>query len=281
MEAAALTPSSPTTRSLPPASPAGSSPLSVDTAAKLRIPKEPPTPAPLSSAEPQKNPLQEKFREARRFYNDNKLENARVLFDEIIRDLPSTVANLLLLADCRIFLTHIYLEGSDERFQSAIEAKKTVDLTYENRSSWDDLDIDQKTAQYQLLRMLLEQLYFLIPDTLASFKADIPSKIKECNRHIPLINDFHHGILLGIEFHNAKNIDLARKSFIKALEMIEGRYEPDYLLARAFGITNLALTYPSGDDRRYQWAREATGLTFEAYKQKEARFTNEKSKLTT
>ncbi len=126
---------------------------------------------------------------------------------------------------------------------------------------------------------MLEQLHFLIPDTLESFKADIPSKIKECNRHIPLISDFYDKMSQGIQSFRAKNYDQASEFYTQALGIMEGHSKPDYLLARAYGIMHLAMTYPPGGDH-HRLALEAQVLTFEVYDRKNELFKDEKSKLT-
>ena len=255
-------------------------PSAVNAAVKGRFsPATSPTTAHLSRAEPAKDPLQEKYEEAFVLFLENKLEVARALFAEIIITLPSIEPNWIFLAKCKLYYGCTYLEGSDERKESAMEAKKDLDLIYSERSSWDDLPIDQKAARYKEMKFLLEKCQPLITGAEESIKADIASKIKECNLHIPLLSNFYDKLDQGTQPFAAKRHDDARQLFTEALAMINGLTEPDYLLARALGTMNLAWTYPPGEDFNLSSSTAVFSASV-AYEQREKLFTNEKTKAT-
>jgi len=117
----------------------------------------------------------------------------------------------------------------------------------------------------------------LIPEAEASFKTDIESKIEECNLHISPLSNFYDKLAQGIRFFKDDKRDQARKLFTEALAMIEGRSEPDYLLAQALGAMNLAFTFPSGEAFK-QSSSAAVLRAFLAYEQREELLTNEKTK---
>ncbi len=89
--------------------------------------------------------------------------------------------------------------------------------------------------------------------------------------------DFYDKIKEGAQDH--LTAEQAGEIFTQALRMIEEHEGSSYLLARAFGTTNLATTSDHSDANPF--SSQALELTLKAYLRKEEFFTNEKAKLTT
>ena len=102
--------------------------------------------------------------------------------------------------------------------------------------------------QYKYLRSCLKNFENLVRNEVISLEDNVKLQIEECTRHIPLITDFYDKLIEGdrLEEDEAK-----REVYHQALKMIEGFEEPGYLLARAFGVTNLALTYRFDDNKLF------------------------------
>ena len=158
-----------------------------------------------------------------------------------------------------------------------MKAKLDIDLLYGTRMSWNDLPIDQKVARYKEMKNLLEICQILIPDSEESFAADIASKIKECNLHIPLLSIFYEKLAQGNLSFSEGHRDNEKHFFSEALEMIRYSSGPDYLLARALGTMGLSFTHLPlvSFDRQSPLLYDALA----AYNKREELFTNEKTKV--
>jgi hypothetical protein len=247
----------------------------VNTIANERLsPPLSPTSAQLRNNEQAKDQLLQKVIDACRLIDSNP-EQARTLFVELIKDMPKT-ATLLFLADCKLGLAYTYPADSEDRTQAAILAKTDLDRVYENRSAWDSLNAEEKVNRYKYLRVCLKDFEILVQDDMSSLENSVELQIEECSRHIPLLSDFYDK--LNEDAHLQEN-EAKREVFNQALEMIEGHEEPDYLLARAFGTTSLALTCKPGDENPFSLTALAQAII--AYQKKEALFTSDQAKLTT
>jgi hypothetical protein len=250
----------------------------VETIARKQLSPPPsPTSAKLRSKEQAKDQqLQQKYNEACELI-DSQPEQARALFFELIEGTPIAEDRLIFLASCKIGYAYTWPEDSQERNDAALIAKATLDQVYGNRSAWDSLGEEAKIIhQYKYLRSCLKNFENLVRNEVISLEDNVKLQIEECTRHIPLITDFYDKLIEGdrLEEDEAK-----REVYHQALKMIEGFEEPGYLLARAFGVTNLALTYRFDDNNLFSIG--AITQTVLAYQQREALFTSDQAKLTT
>lgn len=219
--------------------------------------------------------LQQKHKEACQLI-DNDPEQARVLFKELITDVPKTEAYWLFLADCKLRFAYACPEDSQERKDTTLIAKENLDKAYKNRGAWDSLGEEEKINRYLYLRGCLRDFKILVQNDVSSLDNSVELQIEECNLHIPLLNDFYDKLN---EATLLQGNEAKREVYHQALEMIEGHEEPKYLLARAFGTTSLALTYRSDDENPY--SRAALDLAAKAYQKKDALFTDDQTKLRT
>lgn len=241
----------------------------VNTIANERIsPPLSPTSASLKSKEPVNDQLLlQKYIQACELTDPVQ---AKVLFLELVRDMPKTEAHLLFLTDCKLKLAYTYPEET-ERTQAALDAKADLDRVYENRSAWNSLNKEEKINRYKHLRICLKTFENLVQNDMSSLENSVELQIKECNLHIPLITDFYDKLIEGDRLQE----DQAREVYIQALKMIEGYEQPDYLLARASGTTCLALTYKPDDDNPY--SQPALDQTVLAYQHKDALCTSDQA----
>lgn len=261
--------------SLPPIPIQDAKASNVDKTAKKRFCLPPSTPsASLILAEQERESLLKNYLEAQRLTERNP-EEARDLALTLINKLRRTNSNFLVLAACKLDLALTYPQDDDRRTQAILDAKKDIDQAYEERNLYFYFKTEEKIIlYYKNLRTSLQKLKLLVPIEMKNLHADIAFKLEKCSSQIPLLTDFYDKISQGVLLE----AEPARELYLQALLMITDHEEPEYLLAQAFGITNLALTYDAGNDN--PWFLKAHSRTLKAYERKQELFTTDQAKLT-
>jgi hypothetical protein len=180
------------------------------------------------SGSPRGSPRQTPIQDPSAFAVDDVAQNH---FSSLLSPLSAHLVSAVV--ECK----RTYPEGSDERNQAALDAKKDA-------------------------------------NEVPSFNNQVESQTEDRTRHFPLINEFYDKMKEGVPLE----ADQTREIYTQALQLIEGREELDFLLARAFGTVSLASTYDPGANRA-AYSEIARDITFAVYERKEELFTNEKSKL--
>jgi hypothetical protein len=130
-----------------------------------------------------------------------------------------------------------------------LDAKKEVDIAYENRSEWDTLDKERKILDYVDLRYCLGQLQFLIPASEKDIHQQIIEQLVTCIKQIPPIKEFRVKLYEADQLFK-KNPEQSRGLYCDALALLKGEEGEDYSIQQIECLMKFAFTYPKKHEQR-------------------------------
>ncbi len=196
---------------------------------------------------------------------ENKPEEARRLFEEIQTQLKGTRVrkDSLNPIHCSLGLALTYPEGNPERSKHAVEVYDAIKIVWATKVLWNNLTPEKKSEAYCALRHCLKRFQPLIPHDQHLVRREMAEKIAECSKHILPLEIFYEKVQEAARHVQKKELEEACERYTEALQFIEGKTEPCYLIGRVDCLLGFAKIYDEAD--KNELSQRAKTAVFQLY----------------